>query len=321
VAPLRAFRRAKPTKLFFATDLHGSRVCFRKFCEALDFYGCDELILGGDVTGKLLVPIAVHNGRATFDIGGATRTVDTSDLPEHRRRIENMGYYPVVAEPDEIEALEDGEAYERRLLEEAVKRIGEWVEYAEERLGDGGTTIWFAPGNDDEPVIDAAFEGSRVFQNCEGRVVTVGGHEMIATGWANPTPWNTPRECSEAELEVRLRAQVDALSDPGTAIFNFHVPPHGTTLDVCPELDDELRVVTVMGNPVQAHAGSTAVRSVIEEYQPVASLHGHIHESRNAARLGRTFAINPGSEYAEGILLGAIVSVTDDGASYSFTAG
>jgi len=318
---MRAFRRSRPTKVFFATDLHGSGVCFRKFCEALDFYDCDHLVLGGDITGKLVVPIAVHNGDATFDLGGETRTVDRADLPEHLRRIENMGYYPVLGEPDELAALQDGEAYEQRLLDEAVKRIGEWVQYAEDRLGDRGATIWFAPGNDDEPVIDSAFEGSSVFQSCESRVVDVGGHEMIATGWANPTPWKTPRECSEEELEARLRALVAELSDPERAIFNFHVPPHGTTLDVCPELDEDFRVVTVMGNPVQTHAGSTAVRTVIEEYQPVASLHGHIHESRNAVKLGRTFAINPGSEYGEGVLLGAIVSITDDGARYSFTAG
>ena len=318
---LRRARGIKPTRIFFASDLHGSEVCFRKFCEALDFYNCDQLILGGDLTGKLLVPIELRDGKATFELGGDAHTVESAELPEQQRRIANMGYYPVIGEPDELEALQDPAAYERRLLDEALERIGDWVAYAEQRLGERGASIYFAPGNDDEASIDGAFDGSSVFVNCEQQVVRIGDVEMVASGWSNPTPWKTPRECSEEQLEARLRSLIEQLDDPERAIFNFHVPPHGTTLDVCPELDEDFRVVTVMGNPVQTHAGSTAVRSVIEEYQPVVSLHGHIHESRNAVKLGRTFALNPGSEYGEGILLGVIVSVTPDSASYTFTAG
>jgi hypothetical protein len=44
------------TTLFFATDLHGSETCFRKFVAAARFYGADLLVLGGDLTGKLVVP-------------------------------------------------------------------------------------------------------------------------------------------------------------------------------------------------------------------------------------------------------------------------
>jgi Icc-related predicted phosphoesterase len=267
------------------------------------------------------VPIVVENGHATFELGGDVQRVPADELPEHQRRIANIGYYPVVVDADERDALRDGEAYEARLLHEAIKRIGEWVQLAEEELAGRGVSIYFAPGNDDEPSVDSAFEGSSVFVNCEDRRVEIGPFEMVTTGWANPTPWHTPRECSEPDLETKLRALADKVQDPETAIFNFHVPPHGTTLDVCPELDDELRVVTVMGNPVQTHAGSVAVRSVIEERQPLVSLHGHIHESRNATRLGRTCAINPGSEYGEGLLLGAIVSVSRGKAKHTFTAG
>jgi Icc-related predicted phosphoesterase len=149
----------------------------------------------------------------------------------------------------------------------------------------------------------------------------LGSTQVISTGWSNPTPWNTPRECSEAELEQRIRELAGRLSEPRKAIFNIHVPPKDTPLDVCPELDPDFRVVTTMGNPVLTHAGSTAVRGVIEEFQPLASLHGHIHESRNAVRLGRTLAINPGSEYSEGVLMGAIVTTNGDKASHVFTAG
>ncbi len=308
-------------RIFFATDLHGSEVCFRKFCEAADFYDCETLIMGGDVSGKLLVPIAVNGSEASYELGGAVRTIAKADLGEEKRRISNMGYYPVEADEGLLEELTDRDTYESRLLDETLMRIHRWVEYAEGRLAGRGIPIYVAPGNDDDPTVDAAFVGSSVFVNCEQEVIELGELEMISSGWSNPTPWKTPRECTEDELDTRLRSLVAQLRDPARAIFNFHVPPHGTPLDLCPKLDEDFRVVTVMGNPVQTHAGSIAVRSVIEEYQPLVSLHGHIHESRSAVKLGRTFAVNPGSEYGEGVLLGAIVTVTPDKARYTFTAG
>jgi Icc-related predicted phosphoesterase len=152
-------------------------------------------------------------------------------------------------------------------------------------------------------------------------VAEIGGLQVASCGWSNPTPWNTPRECSEEELRGRLEAVVSELDDPSSALFNFHVPPHETALDVCPELDDELRVVTVMGSPVLQHAGSTAVRALIEELQPRVSLHGHIHESRGVEELGRTTAVNAGSEYSEGVLLGAVIDLDGEGASVVLTAG
>lgn len=308
-------------RVYFATDLHGSNVCFRKFCEAADFYNCDVLVMGGDVTGKLLIPITTNGSSASFHLGGERRTVDLTALPAEQKRIANMGYYSVVGDAEAMDQVSDGERYEQRLLEEALKRIREWVEYADNRLGNSGSTIFFAPGNDDAPAVDDAFDGSRVMVNCEGSVVDLGGIQMASTGWSNRTPWSTPRECDEDALEVRLRSVVSGLDDPSRAIFNFHVPPYGTPLDLCPEIDDEFRVVTVMGNPVQMHAGSTAVRAVIEEFQPLVSLHGHIHESRNAVQLGRTWAVNPGSEYGEGVLSGAIITIKKDKVKYTFTAG
>ncbi|MDX6513728.1 MAG: uncharacterized protein QOE36_3232, partial [Gaiellaceae bacterium] len=69
--------------------------------------------------------------------------------------------------------------------------------------------------------------------------------------------------------------------------------------------------------------GSTAVRAALESYGPRLSLHGHIHESRGVARVGRTIAINPGSEYGEGILRGLIIDWDREAGEidYQFTAG
>ena len=39
------------------------------------------------------------------------------------------------------------------------------------------------------------------------------------------------------------------------------------------------------------------------------SLHGHIHESKGAVKLGKTLAVNPGSTYEDGVLQAAVVDL------------
>jgi Icc-related predicted phosphoesterase len=55
--------------------------------------------------------------------------------------------------------------------------------------------------------------------------------------------------------------------------------------------------------------GSTAVREAITRYQPLLSVHGHIHESKGVAKLGRTLAVNPGSSYSDGVLQAAVLEL------------
>jgi Icc-related predicted phosphoesterase len=57
-------KKRRAMRLFFATDLHGSEVCFRKFLAAAKVYEPDVLILGGDFAGKGLVP-AQHRDQAS----------------------------------------------------------------------------------------------------------------------------------------------------------------------------------------------------------------------------------------------------------------
>ena len=95
-------------------------------------------------------------------------------------------------------------------------------------------------------------------------------------------------------------------------MFNFHVPPYDTGLDEAPVLDEEL-VVQPAGRPGEARAvGSDAVRAAIERWQPFVSLHGHVHESAGFRRIGRTLAVNPGSDYGTGALNGALLTLSGD---------
>ena len=132
---------------------------------------------------------------------------------------------------------------------------------------------------------------------------------MISLWYANPTPWDSPRELEEEELFAHIESLANRLSDCSTAIFNLHVPPHASGLDDAPRLDETLRPITKMGQVEIVPVGSHAVRRAIEEFQPLVSLHGHIHESRGVRKIGPTVVINPGSEYTSGRIHGALFEI------------
>jgi uncharacterized protein len=309
---LRKKDRGSQFTIFFATDLHGSNVCFKKFIGAAKFYGADVLILGGDVTGKMVVPIArqADGGYLTMFAGKELHLASEDEVVGFEKRTEDMGFYPEVMNEDEFQELRAHPEGQERLFHALIqKRLEQWIEYARPRLTEQRVKCFAAPGNDDAFFVDDLLAGSGVIELLEGRVIELDGLEILTTGWSNETPWQTERECAEDELRQRIVAMIEQLDEPSSAIFNIHVPPHGTALDQCPELDEDLRPVHKAGNPVMTSAGSTAVRELIEAYQPALGLHGHIHEGRGVARLGRTVCVNPGSNYSEGVLNGSLIRI------------
>jgi len=296
--------------IFFATDVHGSNVCFKKFVGAAKFYGAGVLILGGDVTGKMVVPIArqADGSYLTSFAGKELRLGDDSEVRDFERRTEDMGFYPNVMTEEEFQELRERPDEQERLFHSLIRaRLKQWIDYARPRLLEQRVKCFAAPGNDDSFFVDELLSDSGVIELLEGRVTELDGLEILTTGWSNVTPWKTERECGEEELRRKILGMIEQLADPNASIFNIHVPPHGTALDQCPELDEDLRPVHKGGNPVMASAGSTAVRELIESYQPALGLHGHIHEGRGITRLGRTVCVNPGSNYSEGVLNGSLV--------------
>jgi Icc-related predicted phosphoesterase len=327
---VRLRRRRKSgddTTLFFATDLHGSEVCFRKFIAAASFYGAQVLILGGDLTGKFVVPI-VSRGDGTFlaEWFGQETLLQERDVARFAADCANQGMYAQVMTSEEYRGYEaDSDAAHELFLTLMCERLEHWMTWACQKLEGSDVRVVTAPGNDDPFVIDEVIRdrgGDRILL-CEGEIFEVApGHEMLSTGWSNETPWRTHRETSEDELAERIAKMAERLEHPRAAIFNIHVPPYDSGLDTAPQLDEHLRPITSMGAPVTAPAGSRAVREAIERYQPLASLHGHIHESGGVVRIGRTVAINAGSEYAEGVLRGALLTIGDRGLTrYQQTAG
>jgi len=308
------FGRKEPrTRIFFATDVHGSEQCFRKWLNAARVYQAQVLILGGDVTGKMIVPL-VSNGDGVWRGEIYEQPVEAregEELEVLQKRIRTMGRYDVlltVAEKAEIDVHPHGlDALFHQAMRESLER---WVALAEERLSGSGIPCYMMLGNDDYDDLGDLLRGSAVVTNAEDGIVQLpGGFEMASFGYSTPTPWHTPRELPEEEMANRIGVLASRLRDPEHAVFNFHCPPYGTHLDQAPVLDAELRPrVDATGLKV-GPVGSTSVRASIEEAQPLLGLHGHVHESPGAQRLGSTLCINPGSDYGDGILRGTIVDI------------
>jgi Icc-related predicted phosphoesterase len=302
------------TTIFFASDIHGSERCFMKFINAAKFYQAQVLMLGGDITGKALVTIVQQPGgssyRATFL--GDTVTLDTPEaLAAFERQVRHAGAYPYRTTPDELAALETDRSLVdtlfTRLMVESVQR---WCEIAEERLRGSGVRCFIDGGNDDEPEIVEVLKQASYVEMPEGQVIQIDDeHEMISSGFANTTPWHAPRDIPDEELGAFIEGMASKLHAPERAIFNIHVPPYATGLDTAALLDDNLKPIVVAGDVATGPVGSKAVRASIERYQPLVSLHGHVHESRAVSKIGRTTCINPGSEYGDGILRAALVNL------------
>jgi Icc-related predicted phosphoesterase len=296
-------------KIFFATDIHGSEVCWRKFLNAAAFYKADLVVLGGDVTGKAMVPVTSHNGYWQVTVRGQSYRLETrEELEAMLTRIRNSGFYPAMVTPDELQHLSQEEgAVDRRFTTEMISSLDRWLDMADGKLKGGDVPCVLNGGNDDIWEIDDVIDQSPCVTFGEGKALDLGGFSLISMGWTNPTPWDTFREAPEDELAAKIEVIAAQVPDMGRAIFNFHAPPYGTGLDEAPALDSSLR--PTHGGAVMKAVGSTAVRDAIKQHQPLLSVHGHIHESRGIKRMGRTMAINPGSVYGDGVLQGAVIDL------------
>ena len=295
-------------KIFFATDLHGSEVCWKKFLNSARFYDADVLICGGDMTGKAIVPIVSENGHYSYALGGVQQAIPAEQVSEVEANIRRKGYYPLQMTVERLHELDQDPAKRAACFQEVMlDGVDRWMKMAAEKLRGTGIRCFVCPGNDDEMEVDDVVRRAELVELGEGRLVDIEGFSMISTGWSNPTPWKTHREDSEPELADRIEAMAKQVPDPSRAIFNLHCPPYKSGLDEAPAIDADLKLLH--GGRALRPVGSTAVREVIERHQPLLSLHGHIHESKGAVKIGKTLSINPGSAYEEGMLMGAIVQL------------
>lgn len=316
-------RGQRALRLFFASDVHGSDRCFRKFLAAAEAYEANVLVLGGDLAAKGLIPIRSEDGNVRAEVHGETVVLPASDEPRLVADINRIGLYGVRMDEDEIVALRDEPArVEAALRRQVSAQMRRWCELAAERLPDHVRCI-ITPGNDDPPEVDEALRAAARVEAPEKQLCDLGPVVLASLGDVTPTPWNTHRECTEEELATSIESMLDAAPSDRPTIVNFHCPPYGSGLDLAPELDDTLRHVIRGGRPSFVPVGSKAVRDAIRRYRPAVGLHGHIHESRAAQKIGDTLCLNPGSDYTGDLLRGVIVDIALDGSclDFLFTAG
>ncbi|MEI7779266.1 MAG: metallophosphoesterase [Actinomycetes bacterium] len=312
--PRKGVESSAGMTLYFASDIHGSDQCWRKFLGAGKHYGADAVIMGGDLTGKAIVPIEqAPDGSFRTTFMGEVRAGKTEQqLDELMAAIRFNGMYPWLASTAELELTRDDAELRTRLFDKViVDELKGWMDLADDRMPRYGIDVFVGLGNDDPGSCDSVVNGAGHVTAVNDRIVRVGPHEMISIAYANPTPWDSPRELPEDELYDRIHALAEQVENPATAIFNLHAPPYDTGLDTANEMNEDLTLKYIGGSPHPIPVGSTAVRQIIEEYQPLLSLHGHIHESRGAVRIGRTMAINTGSEYNSGHIYGAVIQLTE----------
>jgi len=311
-------------KIFFATDVHGSEICWKKFISAGKFYEVDVLVLGGDMTGKAIIPIIAQGGdkyKVTL-LEQETILSSEEEVKSMVTAIQNRGYYPYITNPDEVAEISGTKGDSDKLFLRLVLETGQkWMEYADAKLAGTGIRCYVCPGNDDIFELDEVVAASKSIQLAEGRVIPLDDHhEMASSGWCNPTPWDTHREEPEEALRKRIEEVVSKVQDIPNSIFNLHAPPYGSGLDEAPELTKDLRPAYAGRSLVPV--GSHAVLEIIEKYQPLLGLHGHIHEGKGTRKFKRTLCVNPGSMYEQGILHGVIIDLKPNKiGTYMLTTG
>jgi uncharacterized protein len=327
---VKLFRRAQAddgavVRLYYASDIHGTEVLWKKFLNAPKVYKAKVLVMGGDITGKMVIPI-VHeeNGEWTGQLFGRKERMETeADVEKFERRIRGNGMYPYRTTAQEVAGIGAlSEAEQEKWFEQVMlQSFREWLELADQRLEGTDIRCFVMPGNDDPQSLEQVIEGAGQVESCDEKVVEFDGHPMLSLGYSNRTPWDSPRELDEDVLYERISGLAEQIGDQTRAVWNIHVPPRDSRLDTAAELDEDFNVVLIGKQPHMIPVGSQAVRDAIETYQPLAALHGHIHESPGATRIGRTLCINPGSDYHTGRISGCLVNLRGDQVNHQFVTG
>lgn len=144
------------------------------------------------------------------------------------------------------------------------------------------------PGNCDHPSILETLEKSEAI-NLHKTCHTIGEVDFIGLGGSNTTPFNTPFEMTDQDIEKSLEDLLDKSSASITVLLS-HAPPRGYV--------DKLPI---------GHVGSPAITKFMDRLSLIVC--GHIHEAMGIAKKGNTNIVNVG-EASKGY--GALITINDD---------
>lgn len=310
-------------KIFFTTDIHAAESTFRKFTNAGPFYHADMVIYGGDFVGKAVVPIIKKENRWEATYYGSTVAIkDERELPDLQKTLRDAGFYWIIMTEEELDRVDEKDV-ERITKELQIEQINKWVDLMEERFRRNKLPCLIIPGNDDPFFIDEILGRLEYVKNGDNKVIAMNGFEILSLSYGHPTIFKYPRDISEDELSEKINQLAEQVKDMDKCIFNIHVPPYDTDLDQDTLYDEDLNPILDGDSLATGPVGSEAVRKAIEKYQPMLSLHGHVHSSRGTSTIGRTLCINPGSNYDEIQLRGVLLEVSENGEvkNYTLTSG
>lgn len=281
------------TKILFVSDIHGSETVFRKALNAAKMFSVNYLIFGGDLFSKDFI-LVMKSGNSYY-VG--QQEVSLTELYE---KYKVSGIAPLFFEKtEEMEEFKSNPYFRKeKILEFIDGQIAEWSKIFVEKKQPNIKVIWNT-GNDDPLEADEMMKRYG-FEVSENKIEELDDLFLVSCGYVNPTPWNTYRELPESTLYNKISDKLKGIEHFDNVIFNFHAPPYNTKLDYA-----------IVGNK-RDHVGSSSIREMIEKYQPLLGLHGHIHESAGVDKVGNTKVVNPGSEYKDGILDYALIVIKRD---------
>ena len=238
---------------FFASDIHGDTERYKKLFRLIEAERPPAVFLGGDI-----LPGAVMMLSSGFQDADFVNDFLFHGFSELKKRM--GGKYPRVFL---ILGNDDGRFQEAAVMDAASR--GAW-EYAHARsIPFEGITVYGYSYVPPTPFRLKDWERYDVSRYAD-------------PGCIHPEDGVHTIPVSESELRyATIREDLELLADGddlSRAIFLFHSPPYGTSLDRA-ALDGK----TVDHVPLDVHVGSMAIKRFIEKRQPLATLHGHIHES------------------------------------------
>ncbi|MFW9906493.1 MAG: hypothetical protein ACFFFH_19430 [Candidatus Thorarchaeota archaeon] len=330
-------------RIFFCTDIHGAESVWKKFLNAGKHLKSDVLIVGGDISGKRIIPI-IEQPDGTWRGMKWDKWKNKEVIMKSKREVKDfeeysrsIGSYTCQITPEENEKLTSPESVFiedrlskpvkggpldklfERLISESLHR---WLDMIDDIISDGSrrvserTKIILCTGNDDSFIVDKIInKDHRVDLGDERNIDLDDNHEMISYGWTTPTPWQSYRETTEEIIKERIDELVSTINNIDNSIFCFHCPPYNTLLDKTLISRSKNRLI---GFGSFYSIGSKSIKQAIQRYQPLLSLHGHVHKlvtvshSPGSIMIGRTHCLNPGSEYSANILKGFLIDLKNN---------
>ena len=136
--------------------------------------------------------------------------------------------------------------------------------------------VLFIPGNCDPPALIEDIEGLKCIH---GRCRRIDKINFFGVGGSSPSPFNTPFELTEVDIEELLKQGYGNCSKSEKCVLVSHSPPKNTLVDVAFGKD---------------HVGSLSVRTFVEKMRPSIVVCGHIHESPGIDKVNGSIIVNPG---------------------------